>query len=189
MFTDEIYEKVLIEQGGKLTTAHMQAINAKLDAQDGKFQYIDYKQIENGVGMVSRFEEEFVSALELEEGDDEERYADIVTGLMSYDMIVALTDRISDKFPQTHVRVHGVRNDFFGPTITVSGLLTATDILAQVKREDVRADRIILPEAVLRRDGDRFLDDITKEEFEQKMGLPVRTDEDGADLLDAILGR
>ncbi|MBR5979668.1 MAG: DUF512 domain-containing protein [Oscillospiraceae bacterium] len=155
----------------------------------GADEYGDYKQIENGVGMVSRFEEEFVSALELEEGDDEERYADIVTGLMSYDMIVALTDRISDKFPQTHVRVHGVRNDFFGPTITVSGLLTATDILAQVKREDVRADRIILPEAVLRRDGDRFLDDITKEEFEQKMGLPVRTDEDGADLLDAILGR
>ncbi|MBR4827957.1 MAG: DUF512 domain-containing protein, partial [Oscillospiraceae bacterium] len=155
----------------------------------GADEYGDYKQIENGVGMVSRFEEEFISALEFEEGDDEERYADIVTGLMSYDMIVALTDRISDKFPGTHVRVHGVRNDFFGPTITVSGLLTATDILAQVKREDVRADRIILPEAVLRRDGDRFLDDITKEEFEHRMGLPVRTDNDGADLLDAILGR
>ena len=155
----------------------------------GADEYGDYKQIENGVGMVSRFEDEFISALEFEEGDDEERYADIVTGLMSYDMIVALTDRIRDKFPGTHVRVHGVRNDFFGPTITVSGLLTATDILAQVKREDVRADRIILPEAVLRRDGDRFLDDITKEEFEQRMGLPVRTDNDGADLLDAILGR
>ena len=42
---------------------------------------------------------------------------------------------------------------------------------------------------MLRRDGDRFLDDVTREEFEQRMGLPVRTDEDGADLLDAILGR
>ena len=152
-------------------------------------EYGDYKQIENGVGMVSRFEDEFLSALEFEDGDDEERYADIVTGLMSYDFMVSLTDRLKDKFPQTHVRVHGVRNDFFGPTITVSGLLTATDILAQVSRDDVKADRIILPESVLRRDGDRFLDDITKEEFEQRMGLPVRTDEDGADLLDAILGR
>ena len=117
-----------------------------------------------------------------------ERYADVVTGLMSYSFISGLTDRIKDKFPRTHVRVHGVRNDFFGPTITVSGLLTATDILAQVSRDDIRADRIILPESVLRRDGDRFLDDITKEEFEQRIGLPVRTDEDGADLLDAILG-
>ena len=152
-------------------------------------EYGEYKQLENGVGMVSMFEDEFLSALELEEGDSVERYADVVTGLMSYSFISGLTDRIKDKFPRTHVRVHGVRNDFFGPTITVSGLLTATDILAQVSRNDIRADRIILPESVLRRDGDRFLDDITKEEFEQRIGLPVRTDEDGADLLDAILGR
>jgi len=151
--------------------------------------YGDYKQIENGVGMVSRFEDEFLSALDFEEGDSEERYADVVTGLMSYDLMCSLAGKLAEKFPGTHVAVHGVRNDFFGPTITVSGLLTATDILAQVKREDVRGDRIILPESVLRRDGDRFLDDVTKEEFEQRMGLPVRTDEDGADLLDAILGR
>lgn len=152
-------------------------------------EYGDYKQLENGVGMVSMFGDEFMSALEFEDGDDEERYADIVTGLMSYDFITGLISRIPEKFPNTHVTVHAVRNDFFGPSITVSGLLTATDILAQVKREDIRADRIILPESVLRRDGDRFLDDMTKEEFEQRMGLPVRTDEDGADLLDAILGR
>ena len=152
-------------------------------------EYGDYKQLENGVGMVSMFEDEFLSALELEDGDSEERYADIVTGMMSYDFIVTLTEKIREKFPRTHVTVHGVRNDFFGPSITVSGLLTATDILAQVRREDVRGDRIILPESVLRRDGDRFLDDSTKEEFEQRMGLPVRTDQDGADLLDAILGR
>ncbi len=108
---------------------------------------------------------------------------------MSYDMIKGLTARMAEKFPNTHVAVHGIRNDFFGPSITVSGLLTATDILAQIKREDVRADRLILPESVLRRDGDRFLDDMTKEEFERRMGLPVRTDDSGADLLDAILGR
>jgi Fe-S oxidoreductase, related to NifB/MoaA family len=139
--------------------------------------------------MVSRFEDEFISALGFEDGDDEERYADVVTGMMSYDLIVSLAEKLKEKFPGTHVSVHGIRNDFFGPTITVSGLLTATDILAQIRREDVRGDRIILPESVLRRDGDRFLDDVTKEEFEQRMGLPIRTDEDGADLLDAILGR
>ena len=152
-------------------------------------RYGEYKQIENGVGMVSRFEEEFISALEFEEGDDEERYADVVTGMMSRSMVEGLAGRLSEKFPRTHVTVHAVRNDFFGTTITVAGLLTATDILAQVRREDIRADRIILPESVLRRDGDRFLDDITRDEFEQRLGLPVRTDDDGADLLDAILGR
>ncbi len=155
----------------------------------GADEYGDYKQLENGVGMVSRFEDEFISALGFEDGDDEERYADVVTGMMSYDLIVSLAEKLKEKFPGTHVTVHGIRNDFFGPTITVSGLLTATDILAQIRREDVRGDRIILPESVLRRDGDRFLDDVTKEEFEQRMGLPIRTDEDGADLLDAILGR
>ncbi len=59
MFTDEIYEKVLIEQGGKLTTAHFEAYNAKLDAQDGKFQYIDYKQIENGYQLFRKRHPEF----------------------------------------------------------------------------------------------------------------------------------
>ena len=152
-------------------------------------EYGEFKQIENGVGMVSMFEDEFISALEMEDGDDEERYADLVTGLMSYDMIAGLMQKLEDKFPNTHVTVHAVRNDFFGPTITVSGLLTATDILAQVKREDVRGDRIILPESVLRRDGDRFLDDVTKEEFEERMGLPIRTNDSGGDLLDAVLGR
>ena len=151
--------------------------------------YGDLRQLENGVGMVSLFEEEFISALETEDGDEEERYADIVTGLISYDMITGLMERLADKFPNTHVTVHAVRNDFFGPSITVSGLLTATDILAQVKMEDVRGDRIILPESVLRRDGDRFLDDVTREEFEERMGLPIRTDDSGGDLLDAVLGR
>ena len=152
-------------------------------------EYGEFKQIENGVGMVSLFEEEFISALDMEDGDSEERYADVVTGMMSKDMITGLMKRIGEKFPNTHVTVHAVRNDFFGPTITVSGLLTATDILAQVRREDVMGDRIILPESVLRRDGDRFLDDITKEEFEERMGLPIRTNENGGDLLDAVLGR
>jgi NifB/MoaA-like Fe-S oxidoreductase len=151
--------------------------------------YGDLKQLENGVGMVSLFEDELLSALDMEDGDEEERYADVVTGLMSYGMISRLMKRIEEKFTNTHITVHGVRNDFFGPTITVSGLLTATDILAQVKREDVRGDRIILPESVLRRDGDRFLDDVTKEEFEERMGLPIRTNDSGGDLLDAVLGR
>ena len=152
-------------------------------------EYGEFKQIENGVGMVSLFEDEFISALDMEDGDSEERYADVVTGMMSKDMIDGLMERMGEKFPNTHVTVHAVRNDFFGPTITVSGLLTATDILAQVRREDVMGDRIILPESVLRRDGDRFLDDVTKEEFEERMGLPIRTNENGGDLLDAVLGR
>ncbi|MBQ8994710.1 MAG: DUF512 domain-containing protein, partial [Oscillospiraceae bacterium] len=82
-----------------------------------------------------------------------------------------------------------IRNDFYGPTITVAGLLTAQDILAQLKDVDLRGEYLCMTEAVLRRDNDRFLDDITRSEFEERLGKPLRLISDGFDLMDAMLGR
>ena len=155
----------------------------------GPDEYGDYRQIENGVGMIAQFTDEFASALDLEDGDEEDRYADCVTGFAAADTISGLCEKAREKFPNLHVRVHVIRNDFFGPSITVAGLLTATDILNQVKKEDIRGNCLIGTEAMLRRDGDRFLDDVTKDEFEERLGLPLRTTTDGADFLDSLLGR
>ena len=151
--------------------------------------YGDYLQIENGVGMCTQLEDEFRSALRLEEPDDDVHEVDIATGYAARDLMVHLGEIAREKFPNMHVRVHAIRNDFYGPSITVAGLLTAQDILAQLKDAELKADFLCMTEAVLRRDNDRFLDDVTRAEFEEKLGMPLRLTEDGMDLLDAMLGR
>ena len=152
-------------------------------------EYGDYRQIENGVGMCTQLEDEFRSALSLEDGDDEFYYLDIATGYAAKDLMRHLADVAKEKFPNLHVEVHVIRNDFFGPTITVAGLLTAQDILAQLQGKELKGDCLCMTEAVLRRDNDRFLDDMTRAEFEEKLGKPLRLTADGMDLLDAMLGR
>ena len=151
--------------------------------------YADYKQLENGVGMCSQLKEEFLSALAMEEGDSEQHLADIATGVLAAPILAELCEAAKAKFPALQAAVHTVKNDFFGHTITVAGLLTAADILAQLDKQALHADRLLVSEAMLRRDGDLFLDDMSKTEFEQQLGLPVCTVADGFGLLDALLGR
>ena len=156
-----------------------------LDPED----YGEYLQIENGVGMCTQLEDEFRSALRLEDPDDEVHEVDIATGYAAKALMEHLGDLAKKKYPNMHVRVHAIRNDFYGPSITVAGLLTAQDILAQMKEVEIKADFLCMTEAVLRRDNDRFLDDVTREEFEDTLGKPLRLTNDGMDLLDAMLGR
>ena len=152
-------------------------------------QYGEYLQIENGVGMCTQFEDEFRTALDMEDPDDDIHEVDIATGYAAKALMEHLGELAVEKFPNMHVRVHAIRNDFYGPSITVAGLLTAQDILAQLKDVELKADFLCMTEAVLRRDNDRFLDDVTREEFEEKLGKPLRLTNDGMDLLDAMLGR
>ena len=151
--------------------------------------YADYKQLENGVGMCSQLKDEFLSALAMEEGDREVHVADIATGVLAAPILQELCDAAKEKFPALDAAVHTVKNDFFGHTITVAGLLTAQDLLAQLGKETLRAERLLVSEAMLRRDGDLFLDDMSKTEFEQQLGKPICTISDGFELLDALLGR
>ena len=83
----------------------------------------------------------------------------------------------------------GIRNDFFGHTIDVAGLLTAQDIIAQLKERQL-GDHILLPANVLRHGGDVFLDDLTVDDVEQALGRPVTVvEQDGFSLVDAIFTR
>ena len=81
-------------------------------------------------------------------------------------------------------------NRFFGETITVSGLITGADLLEQLKGRDLGA-RLLIPDNMLRAGERVFLDDVTVEELEQALGVPVVPvpADSGFDLVDAILGR
>ena len=92
------------------------------------------------------------------------------------------------KWPSLRAEVHGVRNDFFGETITVAGLVTGGDLIRQL-RDRVRSGEIlVIPDVMLRHEGDVFLDDVSREDVERELGVRlVVTPVDGDALADALL--
>ena len=149
--------------------------------------YGDMSQLENGVGMVALLRAQFKAALEnTEKAAAKGTDTLLVTGVAAAPVLTELVALAKNKFPPIKVRVQAIENDFFGKTITVAGLVTGTDILKQVKPDTFR--RILIPEVMLRHEGDRFLDDVTPQDLEMKIGVPVTVlPVDGEALLEALL--
>ena len=99
------------------------------------FDVSSISQIENGVGMLSSFEYEFMCALSTLDDEEKltERNVTVATGYASYDMIRKLSDRLMGECPNLHINVEKIKNNFFGESITVSGLLTGKDLSEQLK--------------------------------------------------------
>ena len=150
--------------------------------------YEDFSQYENGVGMLRSLIDEFEKALDLAEWDGGERIVSIATGYSPYGTIRMLAEMAEKRFPLLKCNVYRIRNDFFGETITVTGLITATDLIAQLKGKEP-GDNLLLSQAMIRRDSDVFLDDLTIYDVEKELGVEIRTTpSDGYELLDAIMG-
>lgn len=150
--------------------------------------YEDFSQYENGVGMLRSLIDEFEKALEIAEWEGGERRVSIATGYSAFGTINMLAKKAEDAFPQLRCDVYRIRNDFFGDTITVTGLITAQDLIAQLKGNDL-GDNLLLSQAMVRRDSDVFLDDLTIDDVEKALNVEIRTTpSDGYELLDAIMG-
>lgn len=150
-------------------------------------RYDGYLQLENGVGMLRLLEEEFQAAYSEAEGDDENREVSIATGLLAVPYIRRMAEQLESKYPNTRIHVYPIRNDFFGEQITVSGLITGQDLIAQLKGREL-GERLLLPCNMFRSEEDVFLDDITLPEAEE--ALQVRIDivkSSGQDFIEAII--
>ena len=80
-----------------------------------------------------------------------------------------------------------VKNTFFGGGVTVSGLVTAGDIIRTLENEP-KFDELIIPYCMLRDGEDIFLDNITLDELEDRLGMPVTpTPNDGYIFIENIL--
>ena len=91
------------------------------------------------------------------------------TGVDAAPYIKALVALAKEKWPQLQVRVVPIRNDFFGESITVTGLITGGDLIKQLA--DMPAQRLILPNNMLRQEGDLFLDDVSVQDVEQALHM------------------
>ncbi|MBQ8960263.1 MAG: DUF512 domain-containing protein [Ruminococcus sp.] len=150
--------------------------------------YEDYSQYENGVGMLRSLMDEFDQALDMAEWEGGERTVSMATGYAPYPIICQLAEKAQERFPGLKCNVYRIRNDFFGETITVTGLITAQDLIAQLKGKEL-GEQLLLSSSTVRRDSNVFLDDLTIPDVERELGVEVRvTDSDGFELLDAMLG-
>lgn len=150
-------------------------------------RYDGYLQLENGVGMLRLFIEQVREAFFKRQGDETRREVSIATGLLSAPVLDALCQEGKEKFPNLKVHIYPIRNDFFGENITVSGLITGQDILAQLAGRPL-GERLLLPCNMLRSGEDYFLDDIKVSEIEEKLQTPiVVTAQPGEDFVKGLL--
>ena len=158
-------------------------------------RYDGYLQLENGVGMVRLLLTEFEDAFErLSEEAAQENIEltdkvkiTIATGRLAHVYIRQMAERMEQLFPGLTIQVAGIRNDFFGERITVSGLLTGRDIIAQLKGKEL-GSALLLPQNVLRSGEDVFLDDVTVKQMESALQVPVDiVKSSGQDFIDAII--
>ena len=151
-------------------------------------RYDGYLQLENGVGMLRLLFNEFEEGMERLGDGDRSGEISAATGKLAYPYIRRMADRIQERYPGVKVHVYCIRNDFFGERITVSGLITGQDIIAQLKGKEL-GSRLLLPCNMLKADEDVFLDDITVKEVSDALQVPVDiVKASGQDLIDAILG-
>ena len=145
-------------------------------------RYDGFVQLENGVGMVRLMETEIDLELsELAARDDiggfiGERTVTAVCGKLVEPYMRIFADKVMRAFPMIHINVKSIRNDFFGETITVTGLITGQDLIAQLREEQIMhplGEEILIPVNMLRSGEKVFLDDLTVYDVEKEIGIPV----------------
>ena len=151
--------------------------------------YEDYPQYENGVGMIRSLTDEFECAFDMADDEDIKPCStSIATGELAYDYIRGMTEKAEKRWNNIRCRVYKIRNDFFGETITVTGLITGQDLAAQLKGKPL-GDTLLLSCNIIKNDSELFLDDYTISELEKELGVKIRlVGNDGFELFDAITG-
>ena len=152
-------------------------------------RYDGYLQLENGVGMMRLLFNEVQEALSAVTGDGRQREISLATGRLMYPYIGKILEEIRKKFPNITTHLYAIRNDFFGEMITVAGLITGQDLVAQLKGKPL-GSRLLLPSVMFKSGEEVFLDDMTRAQAEAALQIPINIVKSGGyDLLSAILDR
>lgn len=149
-------------------------------------RYDGYLQLENGVGMLRLLDTEVDEALEAVIPRNIPERISAVSGLLAGPAVRKQLEKIGRKFPEKEISLYEIPNRFFGNRITVTGLLTGSDLLKELSGKDL-GDRLLLPVCMFRSGEEVLLDDITRAELERRLGVRcVIIGSSGADLVNAV---
>lgn len=182
------------EYGSRIFTAADEFyLKAEMDIPSEEY-YEDYPQLENGVGLIRSVKEDLRYYLADSEPFElkKDRRVLAVTGVAAYPTVCELSEMIKEKADRLCVDVLCVKNDFFGETVTVAGLLTATDIEKAVKEHikntGASYDALIIPDAALKADEDVFLDGVSLTSLSDRLGIhAVSAKNEPCDMVSAFL--
>ncbi len=131
--------------------------------------YGSFDQIENGVGLFRLFEDGFLCALEDKKPLERKLALASVCGTAIAPYMAELFKKLEEY--NIFISVHPVRNDFFGASVTVSGLVTAGDIMKH--GAELSGEALIMTSTMMREMDDIFLDGVRLPELIEKLGMPV----------------
>lgn len=164
-------------------------LKAERELPEAEF-YEDFEQYENGVGMISSFENDITYCLSEIKPDEftAVRHVSVATGEAAGKLISKCSCMIEERFNNIKIDVYPVINEFFGGEVTVTGLLTGHDLTRALKGVDL-GEELILCRNMLRAEGDLFLDGMTPDILSEKLGCPIMfCNEDAESFLYSVLG-
>jgi putative radical SAM enzyme (TIGR03279 family) len=136
--------------------------------------YGEYPQIEDGVGMVRSFVNEFAKVTKRIERNGGERLQNksgtILTGTLFAPVLRKMVQKLNDRFGSRLV-VEPVENGYFGGDVSVAGLLTGRDLLSA--RDRIEGEFVLIPRQMLKSDDEIMLDGMRIGDVAQELGLPV----------------
>lgn len=140
--------------------------------------YGEFEQLEDGIGMVRLFRTYIDNSLSKIKDNLKGSFT-MVTGVSAYNEILKASNKIKFVNDKVNINVEKIVNNFFGKTITVAGLLTATDIIDQLKNKEI-GEYVIIPDNMLRRgyelsyDSDKvFLDNMTAQDLSKALNRKI----------------
>lgn len=163
--------------------------------------YLDFGQLEDGIGMIPLFEHEFLKELKKLENNRNKKNSNVlkkqktvtlITGMITKKFIEDRAKEIMKLYENIKINVVAIENEYFGKDITVTGLVVGKDIINTIEKLKESkfdlGDYIVIPEVMLKEDEDIFLDDTTLEDLQKKIDKNVVvSDTTAKGFIDAII--
>lgn len=189
-FIDESQKRFFNELGTRFVFASDEFFAVTKRELPNNDEYEGFPQLENGVGLMKSFEDEVLKELKKIKAPihSSKKYI-LATGTLAYDFMMKIRDNIVEKFEDLEIIVVPIVNNFFGETITVSGLITGQDLIKQLKSHSKikEVDGIIIPRTMMKRDEEIFLDNLTLVQIAEELNVPlIPSKVEGKNLIDII---
>ncbi len=136
-------------------------------------EYENFPVLDNGVGMLTKFQHELEIELEKYEMNEESFEISLVTGCITDEYMKNCVALVNKKFPNLKIHVYPVVNHFFGEKITVTGLLTGQDIISTLKQDVSLGKVLCFAENMLKSGEPVLLDDYTVEQISKELNIPI----------------
>ena len=138
-----------------------------------KEYYNNFYQIENGVGLTRKFLDDFLKqSKSFPKQLNIRKKIYLITGTLGYNILKNEIVPILKKIKNLDVHLIEVKNEFFGNTVTVSGLLTGQDIYKAIK--NIKGNGIIILPQECVNDDELFLDNYTVSDLKSSSTCEIK---------------